>query len=53
MNFSTLKHSKKCFPEDSKEENGNYINICVECKVHFIGRKGRIYCKECKKTLDK
>jgi hypothetical protein len=37
----------KCYPEDYKGENGEYMNQCPKCKDWFVGHKRRIFCKEC------
>lgn len=33
--------------EDFTHENGNYLNICLECKNTFRGHKRRVMCKVC------
>lgn len=38
---------KRCFTEDFKHENGEYMNTCVVCKNNFIGYKRRVVCKLC------
>ena len=35
------------WPEDFKEENGNYTCQCLDCGRFFIGHKRRMQCKEC------
>jgi len=35
------------WPEDFKDENGQYMCVCVECDSHFWGYKRRIICKQC------
>ena len=39
--------TKHDWPEDFKEENGNYINRCNDCKIFFTGYKRRVQCKAC------
>jgi hypothetical protein len=44
----SVKESKeRDWPEDSNQENGNYMNQCVFCKKDFIGNKHRVICKKC------
>jgi hypothetical protein len=33
--------------EDFPHENGNYMNICIDCKEIFFGHKRRVLCKCC------
>lgn len=33
--------------EDFSHENGNYMNICKECRNEFFGNKRRVVCKLC------
>ncbi len=35
------------WPEDFSHENGNYSNVCGQCKRHFTGHKRRHTCKIC------
>ncbi len=32
---------------DFPHENGNYYNMCINCKQGFIGHKRRVICKIC------
>jgi hypothetical protein len=41
------KASLKNWPEDFDQENGQYMNLCCECKQSFVGLKGRDVCKQC------
>ncbi len=45
MSYSPV--SAHDWPEDFGHENGAYMNVCVECKVTFIGYKRRLLCKVC------
>ena len=33
--------------EDFSGENGNYYNLCVQCRQQFRGYKRRTICKQC------
>lgn len=35
------------WPEDFPDDNGNYMNICVNCEQPFLGHKRRSICKIC------
>ncbi len=37
------------FPDDAKNENGNYQNKCLLCDEVFVGNKGRVTCRLCEK----
>jgi hypothetical protein len=37
------------YPEDSENENGNYWHECPKCGREFLGDKGRVVCKLCRK----
>ena len=39
--------SERDFPEDAKEENGNYCCHCVSCNRDFTGHKRRVLCRVC------
>lgn len=52
MSEQEIKEPFKTFPacnweEDYEHENGNYINICIECSMPFKGHKRRVVCKMC------
>ena len=49
MNIFELETAPQSFPEDYQQENGNYLNCCIECAKHFIGNKHRGICKLCEK----
>jgi hypothetical protein len=33
--------------QDFSHENGMYENICIHCKLHFLGHKRRMVCFKC------
>lgn len=35
------------FPEDFRQENGNYVQKCLYCEKEFRGHKHRSSCKKC------
>lgn len=39
--------SERDWTEDFAQENGNYTNLCRECRQYFLGHKRRIACKAC------
>lgn len=41
----------KDWPEDFAEENGKYLNQCLNCKSSFYGHKRRMICKECEQGI--
>ena len=43
--------SLRDFPEDRKNENGNYHCLCSRCGEQFIGHKRRALCKVCEDWL--
>jgi len=45
--YDTLKGSELSWEEDFSHENGNYICICMECNLKFVGHKRRVVCKKC------
>lgn len=47
----TQEFKNRSWPEDFKLENGNYNNICSECKEEFRGSKRRLLCKQCHRKL--
>lgn len=47
----TQEFKNRSWPEDFKLENGNYNNICSECKKEFRGSKRRLLCKQCHRKL--
>jgi hypothetical protein len=50
--IKNLRESKKSWKEDFKHENGNYLNVCVQCNDEFLGHKRRVICKECQDKYD-
>ena len=42
-----LPINKRDWPEDSGQENGNYLNKCLKCGSEFVGHKDRGTCKVC------
>jgi hypothetical protein len=36
--------------EDFEDENGQYINKCVQCGHYFLGHKRRVVCKKCSQS---
>ena len=48
--FRKIIESPKSYTEDYPLENGNYFNVCIECKETFCGYKMRVICKECIST---
>lgn len=42
-----MEASKGDWPEDFRDENGNYENRCIRCQQGFIGNKRRVVCKLC------
>ena len=50
-NIFEIETDPRSFPEDSKYENGGYINSCVCCENEFMGHKHRIICKICQDEL--
>jgi hypothetical protein len=49
--LESLYNSDRSFPEDYKLENGNYMCICIYCKLQFIGYKRKFVCKKCEKLM--
>ncbi len=41
-------HLKRSYIEDGNYENGNYMCLCGQCGLTFIGHKRRVVCKDCK-----
>lgn len=50
---STFGHKERDWPEDFPHENGNYRNICGQCKEDFIGHKRRPACRKCTSEIVK
>ena len=48
--YFELFDDPRSFPEDSSQENGNYLNNCCSCKKDFVGNKHRMMCKTCQKA---
>ena len=42
-----MQYNAHDWPEDFKNENGNYLNTCSNCKYTFKGNRGRTLCKCC------
>jgi len=42
-----IKKNELNWAEDFSHENGNYSNICMDCKEEFFGHKRRVICKKC------
>lgn len=40
-------HDERNWPEDYEHENGNYLNVCLTCKLAFRGHKRRVECRMC------
>lgn len=47
LNYFQLHEHKRSFKEDYPHENGEYVNICHNCKNQFVGHKRRVTCKMC------
>lgn len=45
--MTALAFGNRDFNEDSHMENGNYLNVCIECGSPFIGHKHRPVCRSC------
>lgn len=45
--FDEETESRRNYPEDYSDENGNYLNQCLLCGNHFKGNKHRNICKVC------
>lgn len=45
-----FKYTPRDFPEDSSDENGDYICLCIKCGNTFIGYKRRFLCRLCKNS---
>lgn len=42
-----LEESPRSWPEDYSDENGQYIQTCLNCNRQFMGHKRRVVCREC------
>ena len=52
LNMDSLLHnSSRDWTKDFSNENGNYINICINCDSSFIGYKRETVCKVCSTSL--
>lgn len=54
-NYSTLLtiRESRDWKEDFSSENGNYTNLCRNCKRTFTGNKNRVVCRTCNTLKDK
>ncbi len=45
--YASLQSYSGNWTEDFSHENGNYINMCIECDNTFLGHKRRVLCNNC------